>query len=196
MELSPTVWVALIGALASVIAAICAVVAAMRSARLKAEADLVLERFRAEDSRRRQAFETATREAEPVTKALVQVWNDIQAVRDVIYKTVSPALYDEAAATETLRTAVAGIAEGYGHFGSVVPPEAAQAWHDAKSRVHIVEALVLRRGTAVEPKLTGGVAVEERLLSIRSMLRDDQAVLQQSMLGVRARVMQRILETM
>ena len=194
--MSPAVWVALIGAIASVLAAICAVVAAMRSARFKAEADLMLERVKTEDSRRRQAFETATREAEPVAQALVQVWNDIQTVRDVIHKTVSPALYDEEAATETLRAAVAGIADGYRHYGSVVPPEAAQAWHDAKSRVHIVEALVLRRGTAAEPKLTGGVALEERLLSIRSMLRDDQAVLQQSMLGLRARVMQRILETM
>ena len=196
MPSSPTVWVAVIGALASVAAAICAVVAAMRSARLKADADLMLERFKTEDARRRHAFEVATRESEPLAAALVQVWNDIQTVRDVIHKTVSPALYDEESATKTLRTAVASIAEGYGHYGSLVPPDAAMAWHEAKSKAHVVEALLFQRGTGVQPRPEAAHGLEDRLRSIRSLLRDDQTILQQSMLALRAQAMDRILATL
>ena len=152
MPFSTSVWVAAIGALASVTAAICAVVAAMRSARLKAEADLVLERFKAEDARRRHAFEVATRESEPLATGLARVWNDIQVVRDVIHRAVSPAIYDEQSAMKTLREASASIADAYGRFGGLLPSDAALAFHDAKNRVNTVEALLRLRGTGAQPR--------------------------------------------
>jgi hypothetical protein len=196
MEITTPVWVAIVGAAASVIAAGFSFHSATRTARLKSQADLMLERFKAEDQNRRRAFELALKESEPLITALTQAWTDLQTIRDTIQKIVAPMRFDEAHALKTLRSAVTGISTGYSRFGSSLPREAEDAWHSAKGRVAIIETLVQQRGADAAPKRGCPPDIEERLTSIRSALRDDQTVLQQARDSVRAQVMRRIMEAM
>jgi hypothetical protein len=190
------VWVAAIGAVSSVGAAILAFYAASRATRLKSQADLTLERLKLHDANRRRALELAIQESEPIEKALSQLWNDIQTVREAIQNTVSTADCDEAEILLTLHAAVSRITEGYARHGSSLSPDAAAAWHSAKSHLLGLEEFVRRRGTDARPKEGASSGIDERLLSIRAALRDIQSIIQQSMLTSRGATMKRILELM
>jgi len=187
-------WIALVGASASVVAAVVSLFAAARSARLKVQSDLAIERLRLDAVNRQKAFDVAMKEVQPMEAALSSAWRDIQTIRDVIQRTVAPAQYDEQVALDTLRSAIAAISSGYSQFGGMLPPEAVSAWHSAKSHTSAVEPLMLSRGTGVNPQPEADPDVDEQLLQLRSALRDHQSVLQQSLLTIRGTVMNRIMD--
>jgi hypothetical protein len=169
MDLLANVWVAAIGAMSSVVVALLAFYAASRAARLKSQADLTLERLKLQDANRRRAFELAIRESEPIEKALSQLWSDIQIVREAVQNTVSTADCDEAEILRTLRAAVSSIIEGYARHGSSLSPDAAAAWHSAKSHLLGLEEFIRHRGTGVRAKEGAPSGIDERILSIRSV---------------------------
>jgi hypothetical protein len=191
-----SVAVALVGAAASVIAAVVSLYAALNAARLKAKSELALERAKIEASSRQRAFEMAVKDSEPLEAALNAAWGDIQIVRDVIQKAVTPALYDEAAALELLRGAVSGVSNGYKEFGASLPADADAAWHSAKNAVQTAEALLRRRGTGVSPRTESPQDVDRQLEQIRASLREAQHIIQQSMLMVRGAAMKRLMNVM
>jgi hypothetical protein len=195
MNIPAAVWVALVGAAASILAAVFSVYSAVRTARLRSEADLVLERFRVEQENRRRAFEVANHDAEPIIAGLTQVWGDIQAIRNLIEHVVAPAEFDETLALSTFGEAADSLTSGYNRCGGAVPREAAAAWHAAKGRLATIEALIRERGCGA--RATGGPAdVDALLMRIRAALREDQAIIQQATQNVRAELMKGILGAM
>jgi hypothetical protein len=195
MDSLANLWVAAVGAAASIAAAIVAFYAASRTARLKSQADLALEQLKLHDANRRRAFDLALQESAPIERALSQLWSDIQTVRDVIQTMSSAARFDEAEALKVLRAAVGSIRDGYARYGGVLPPDAARAWHSAKGHVSMLDELVRRRATAATMP-AAKADIDARLEGVRSALRDVQGTVQQSMLTARNATMQRILELM
>jgi hypothetical protein len=148
------VLVTMISGAAGVIGAVIAWLQAIRASRLRATADICLERTRsetalaleaikAENERRRKAFDVAAQACAPIEAALGQVWHDIQTVKEIITKSLSPIRYDKDIALDALRPAVSGIEEGYSRCGSSIPETARSAWHKAKHCAGMVE-LTLR----------------------------------------------------
>jgi hypothetical protein len=147
------VLVAMISGAAGVIGAVIAWTQAIRANRLKANVDISLERIKSEttlaleaikieNDRRRKAFEAASQACAPIEAALDQAWQDIQIVKDVITKLLSPARYDKDLALKSLRPAVSSIEEGYRRHGASIPETARNAWHKAKNCTGLVELTV------------------------------------------------------
>ena len=194
--MEPTVLIAVIAGAVSLVGAAFTFAQANRTARLKSEADLIMEEFKADDSKRRRAFDLATQESEPVTTALGQAWADIQTLRDVINKVVAPAHYDESLALRTLTSSTASLVAGYSQWGPALPAAGKEAWHSAKNAAVMVELLVRERGAGPISSVDSQSDVDDRLRDLRSALAENQNMIQSALLNARAAYMQRILEAM
>src|ERR1043165_9053248 len=97
VSMSKEIIIAIISGVVGLAGGVIAWIQAARTSHLKADADATLERIRSETSltlenlkadqeRRKRAFEAAVEESKPVEAALAQAWHDIQSIKDVISK--------------------------------------------------------------------------------------------------------------
>jgi predicted nucleic acid-binding Zn-ribbon protein len=164
-------------AVASVIAAAVAWKQAERTIRLKAESDLQLERLRLEAARRQKAFEAARAASEPVAAALSDAWNEMQSLKDVISRTLSPSRFDLEVALTRTRESAARLGAGYGRCGADLDEMARRAWHAAKNTADGLEAVLARHDEARQASEADLAVIQRRLRDIRALLTDYQAQL-------------------
>lgn len=192
--------VAVISGAAGLIGAVFAWIQAVRANRLKADVDISLERiksetllaieaFKAENERRRKAFEVASQTCAPVETALDQAWQDIQTIKEVIAKLLSPVRYDKDIALNSLRPVVLSIENGYSHYGAGIPEVARNAWHVAKNRASLVEQVVSEQ----DDVHSLSTALIERLEKFRRELTDQQIAIVGAREGLRGALMERLL---
>ena len=184
--------------------AIVAWIQAMRTSRLKADADSALERIKSETAisienikvdqeRRKRAFEVAIEESKPVEASLAQAWHDIQTIKDVISKYMSGFRFDENSAWQSFASACASLSEGYAKWGTEVPENARQAWHKAKGCAMSVEMLLPNDDSGGNmPLLPEGTT--ESLREIRTLLTDSQLAIAAARNAIRDTAMKKVLE--
>src|SRR2546430_2602839 len=121
--MSSEVIVAVVSGVVGVTGGIISWIQAVRTSRLRAETDstietirseasLAVETMKAENERRRKAFEIASQESRPIETALAQAWHDIQTVKDVISKIVRPSCLDKDSVLKPLGSASSRLFEG------------------------------------------------------------------------------------
>lgn len=184
--------VAIISAAAGVLGAVIAWAQAVRVNRLKSSMDISLERIKsetvlaletvkAENERRRKAFEVASQASAPIEIALGQAWQDMQTIKEVITKLLSPVRFDKDIALSSLGLAVASIEEGYSQHGANIPEPARSAWHKAKSCAGLVNFTVNDQDDV--SSFSGPVV--EALKNARRELTDQQIAIVASRDGLR-----------
>lgn len=200
--MSKEILVAIISGIAGLVGGSIAWIQAIRTSRLKAEADAALEKIKsqaslaleeARDSRekRKRAFEVAVEESRPVEVALAQAWHDIQSIKDVISKYTSGFRFDVDSARHSLSSSCATLSEGYARWGTAAPDNAKQAWHNAKGCGASVEILLDDAGGAGFPLPAD---LTERLKELRTTLTDSQMAIAADRDTVRDVMMKKILE--
>lgn len=194
------VLIAIISAVAGVISAIIAWIQTIRTTRLKASVDISLERIKSEtalalevikieNERRGKAFEVASQACAPTETALDQAWQDIQTVKDVIARLLSPIRYDHDIALNALRPTVLSIENGYHKHGASIPETARSAWHRAKHCTSLVEHTVSEH--AQTRSLSNEVV--ETLKNFRRELTDQQLAMIAARESLRSALVERIL---
>jgi hypothetical protein len=156
------------------------------------ETSLTLENLKADQERRKKAFEVAIDESKPVEAALSQGWHDIQSIKEVISKFMSGFRFDEQSARQSFNSASASLSKGYAKWGTEIPDPARQAWHKAKGCISMVDQwLPNQDGAEWEPLPSHNI---ERLREIRTLLTDSQMAIVASRNSVRDTAMKKILE--
>src|SRR4051794_10648772 len=56
----------------------------IKTSKIAGDANLAIEKLRADNERRRQALELATKEVGPIEEALVKAWSECQTIKDSI----------------------------------------------------------------------------------------------------------------
>jgi hypothetical protein len=199
--------IAIVSGIVGLTGGVIAWVQAVKTSRLKADADAALERIKSETSltlehlkleqeRRKRAFEVVIEESKPIEIVLTQAWHDIQSIKDVISKYVSGYRFDEDSARASLRSACMSLSENYAKWGPAVPETAQQAWHKAKGYITSVDALlpvIESGGTNISPLPPSTV---ERFSEMRALLTDCQTVIAASRREIRDTTMKKIMELM
>ncbi|HZH32210.1 MAG TPA: hypothetical protein VEY11_15700 [Pyrinomonadaceae bacterium] len=199
--------IAIIAGIAGVAGGIIAWIQAIRTARYKAEADsslekikaettIALEKMKTENERRRKAFEIASEESKPIETALAQAWHDIQTIKDLITRIVSPARYDLDLVLKDFKQAHSNLVEGYGQWGSNLSHVARIAWHKAKSSANDVELALLNQNTATDNTLILPPLIIESLREVRQSLTDQQMIIAASRQAIREQLLQHYLEVL
>jgi hypothetical protein len=205
--MSKEIIVAIVSGIVGLAGGIIASVQAVRTSRLKADTDAALERIRSEASialenvkadqeRRRRAFELALEDSKPAESALAQAWQDIQTIKDVLSRYTAGFRFDEDSAMEAFRSSFVSLSEGYAKWGPAVPESARQAWHAAKGRVGSAELLLLGQSNAGDDASPLPPRAVEGLREIRMVLSDCQMAIAASREGVRDALMKRMLGLM
>lgn len=190
--------VAIIAGITALLGGAFAWIQANKTSKLKAQADVVLEEMRAEGERKRKAFELASAEARPVELALSQAWQDIQTIKEVISKVLSPIRYDEDVARSVFRPAVNNLVDGYGKWGTEIPDSAKAAWHNAKNAVIAIELTLFSQPNNQAPFTDADLTPEiaESLKEARLSLTDFQMILAAARQTVREQVAAKILKAL
>ena len=169
----------------AIISGLCALIAsvqAVRTTRVKAEADAKLEQIRAETNiavetmkeataRRQKAFEIASSESAPVETALAQAWQDIQLIKEIISSLTSRGRYDIDIALADLAPPCSRLMDGYAKWGASIPEQARKDWHNAKGAVASVQ-MMIRESRTNNSELPSDVL--EILKETKSFLTDHQ----------------------
>jgi len=194
------VLLATISGSAGVVSAVIAWLQTVRANRLRANVDIALEAIKSEtalalesikieNERRRKAFELASQACAPIETALDQAWQDMQVIKEVIAKLLSPIRYDKDIALKSLQPAVLSIASGYSQCGASIPEAARNAWHNAKHCAGVIELTV----TAQENVSSLSDPVIELLKSYRNDLTDQQIALVGAREGIRGVLIERFI---
>jgi hypothetical protein len=199
--------IAIIAGIAGVAGGIIAWVQAIRTTRIKVEADSALEKLKAEatialekmkteNERQRKAFEVASEESKPIETALAQAWHDIQTIKDLITKIVAPARYDLDLILKDFKQAHSNLIDGYGKWGSDLSEAARIAWHKAKGSANDIELVILSHSNAEDHDLILPPPMMENLREIRQSLTDQQMVIAASRQAIREQLVRNILEVL
>ena|ERR1044071_8197556 len=205
--MSTEIIVALIAGFAGVVGGIIAWVQAIKTSRLKADADATLEwikseanigleKMKAENERRRKAFELATQESKPIETALAQAWHDIQTIKEVISKLLTTVPYDLDLIRKDFSPAHAKISEGYASWGPELPESARIAWHKAKSHAQTVELTLASAYTTNDGVRDFAPKIIENLREIRVAFTDCQMILASSRQTIREKTIRQLLEVL
>jgi hypothetical protein len=200
--MSKEIIIAIISGIAGLTSVLIAWVQAIRTSRIKADTDSALEKIRSETSlaleqvkadqeRKKRAFEIAIEESRPIEVALAQAWHDIQSIKDVIAKYISGFRFDVSATKNSFHSAYTSLCEGYARWGTEAPDNARHAWHNAKGSANSVEIL-LNETTDNDLPLPSDLT--ERMKEIRTALTDSQMVIAAGRHAVRDTVMKKVLE--
>ncbi len=100
--------------------------------KIKKENNIALENIKNEHNRRIEAFKIAKEESAPIENALSKAWEDIQKIKNTIYKLLAPAPYDIDIAVDTIKMATKSIEEEYEKWGNRLPEVAKNAWYSSK----------------------------------------------------------------
>lgn len=187
--------------------AVIAWVQAVRTARLKAEADsslervkteatMALEQMKAENERRRKAFEVASHESKPIETALSQAWHDIQALKDLTSKFLSPARYDFDLVINDFTRAQSSLVEGYADWGSSLPEAPRTAWHKAKGAANSIGLILKSQHLSDVGLVDLPMQLTDNLREIRQSLTDLQMVLSASRQTIRDELIRKLLEVL
>jgi len=202
--MSKEIVITVISGIVGLVGGIIACIQAIRTSRLKADADSTLERIRSETSislenmkldqeRRKRAFEVAIEESRPIEASLAQAWHDIQSIKDVISKYMSGFRFDENSARQSFASAYASLCEGYAKWGTEVPDSARHGWHKAKGCAMSVEILLLKEDSRGDMSLLPE-GTTDSLKEIRIVLTDSQLAIAATRNAIRDTMMKRVLE--
>jgi hypothetical protein len=195
--------VAIISGIAAIAGALIASIQAVRMSRLKAETDAKLEQLKAETSiavetmkdvreRRHKAFEIAAQESAPLEAALAQAWEDIQLIKEIISKLVSPDRYDLDIALDHLTPPCSRLMDGYAKWGASIPEHARKAWHAAKGDISAFRQILVTESNTSNSQLPS--ATIEILKETRTFLTDHQMVIVASRQSIRDLNIKHLLE--
>ena len=160
--------------------------------KIKAEVNITLERMKETRERRQKAFEIASQESAPVEAALSQAWEDIQLIKEILTRLTSSARYDADIALEALKPPAQRIREGYAKWGAVLPETARRAWHSAKGSIATLEQTLTIESGSDDPRLPeSSVAV---LKDMRVFIDDYQDVLGEARQGIRDANIKHLME--
>jgi hypothetical protein len=199
--------IAIISGIVGLAGGVIAWIQAVRMSHIKADADAALERIRSETNlalenvkadqeRRKRAFEVALEESKPVEAALAQAWHDIQSIKEITSKYMSRFRFDENSARQPFNSAGVNLSEGYAKWGTELPESARHAWHKAKGCITLVEELLPSPDHTDDDVLPLPPSTTERLREIRITLTDSQMAIAASRQAIRDTETKKILELM
>jgi hypothetical protein len=140
------------------------------------------------------AFDTASKEMDPVEDALMGAWSNIQKIKEVVDAVTSAHHSNASLAISALQKAVESLTTEYSQWGGILPELARNSWHDAKKSASMVLAVI----TNYSPDPNSSPEIpQEFLTSLRAMhstLTDHQLAISTSRQNLRQESARKILE--